>query len=188
VGAGVLETIAGAEVRDLFADDEAVFAASTEAVFAVPSRVAVASAVSVVVLVWVSPPATTARFAVAGGAGSEDVDVELDGEPDADHLDDLCVDDDADDFTEPEEEASEDDAGPLEVEFESFGSAEATPCPVKTAAPTPRATASPPTLPTYATALISFTFLGMLRDRTNRIAGIRHYAEQVHRRSREDHR
>jgi len=138
--------------------------------------------VSEVGLAWVSPPPTTARLVIAGEAGSEDIDVVLDGEPDADDPDDVWVDSDAEDFAadpddaeetvegEPEEEASESDVEPTEDEFESFTSALATPCPVNTAAPTPKATASPPTLPTYAAALISFLFLGMLRDRTNCIA------------------
>ena len=92
-------------------------------------------------------------------------DFVLDGDPDADVAElvdapaDACVDDDAEDSTEPEEpdvESDPDDADELfdddregeDESLESDVSACATPCPVTAAAPTPKATASPPTRPT----------------------------------------
>jgi hypothetical protein len=48
---------------------------------------------------------------------------------------------------EPDDESDPDDEDPSDV-----GSADAIPCPVKTAAPTPKATASPPTRPIYLEA------------------------------------
>ncbi len=186
---------AGAVTASSLTALDVVVVSSTAAVCAVRSRVVVASVGSEADLVWVSSPPTTARFAPVRDAGRAEFEVERDGELDADDPDDR----DADDFTEPKdrdvdtdsgdadelvegdpEEPSEDDAGPSEADTESFGAAEATPCPPNTAAPNPRATASPPTLPTYAAALNSFTFLGMLRDRTNMVAVTGPNSEQNH--------
>ena len=103
-------------------------------------------------------------------------DFVLDGDPDADVAElvdapaDACVDDDAEDSPEPEEpdvESAPDDADelvdddPEEVDepLESDVSARATPCPVTTAAPTPKATASPPTRPYIGCCTHSFLLI-----------------------------
>jgi hypothetical protein len=64
-------------------------------------------------------------------------------------VDDFDDSDDSDDFDDSDEDEDEDEDDDSEVD-ESGVSAHATPCPypVTTAAPTPRATAKPPTRPT----------------------------------------
>jgi hypothetical protein len=83
---------------------------------------------------------------------------ELDGEPEADVAD-------AEDFFGPAELDVDTDPGDADDDpeegdelLESGVSADATPCPITTRAPTPNAIASPPTRPTYAAALIGFSF------------------------------
>ena len=97
-----------------------VSVASADVVSPVRSGAAVVSALSdVAKLVWAPPLLTTTSLAVAGDAGSDDVDVVPDGDPDADITGlvdapaDACVDADAEDSIEPEEpdvESDPDDA------------------------------------------------------------------------------
>ena len=182
-GAGVLSA------SDAVAVLAVVSVASADAVFPVFSGALVVSALcDVFELVWASPLLATASLAVAGDAGSDNVDVVLDADPDADFTGrvaapaDVGVDAHADDSAEPAErdvesdpddadEFADDDPVGKDERFESDGWAHATPCPVTTAAPTPRATANPPTRPTYA-ALIRFSFFGTCeeKNRTNLIS------------------
>ena len=137
----------------------------------VSSGAAVVSALpDVVELVWAPPVLTTAPGPAGADADSEDVDVVSDGDPGADVIGrisdppNVCFGPDTKGSTEPKVSGAEsdtDDAGELvdddpdepeeegEAEDDELDvSAHATPCQVATAAPTPKATANPPTRPT----------------------------------------
>jgi hypothetical protein len=101
----------------------------------------------------------------ASGFGSFDVEVVLVADteevpaPDGE-LEEGCVDSELDDpllvAPLPADAELDDESDPEDEDSPDAVSAHATPCPLKTAAPTPRATASPPTRPMYLEAPISF--------------------------------
>jgi hypothetical protein len=87
-----------------------------------------------------------------------DADTEEVPAPDGE-LDEGCVDSELDDpllvAPLPADAALDDESDPEDEDSPDAVSADATPYPVKTAAPTPRATASPPTRPIYLEAPIA---------------------------------
>jgi hypothetical protein len=87
-----------------------------------------------------------------------DVDPEEISAPDDEAADDCDVSEVADPplaVLLPAEAELDDESDPDDEDPSDVGSAHATPCPAKTAAPTPRATASPPTRPIYRAAPIA---------------------------------